>query len=103
MTENGSGAQEVSYTITPASGTAQDAAARIEEGVAKITLSADWKGGITDIKCTDAAGNVSDTKSIKGAANGMIVEDNPPEITFTAADMEDQADPKPGQELSENY
>ena len=103
VTENGSGAQEVSYTITPASGTAQDAAARIEEGVAKITLSADWKGGITDIKCTDAAGNVSDTKSIKGAANGMIVEDNPPEITFTAADMEDQADPKPGQELSENY
>lgn len=83
VTEEGSGADEVTYTVTPASGTAKNAAARIEEGVAEIVLSADWKGSITDIKCTDAAGNASDTKSITGAANGIIVEDNPPEITFS--------------------
>ena len=103
VTENGSGAQEISYTITPASGTAQNATAKIEKGLAKITLSADWKGKITDIKCTDAAGNDSDTKSITGAANGFIVEDNPPVITFTAADMTDPAGPKPGAALSTNY
>ena len=106
VTEEGSGAEEVAYTITtitPASGTVQNAAARLEDGVAEITLSADWKGSITGIKCTDAAGNVSDTKSITGASNGIIVEDNPPEITFTAADMTDPANPGPGEGLSENY
>ena len=103
VTESGSGAQEISYTITPASGTAQNATAKIEKGLAKITLSADWKGKITDIKCTDAAGNDSDTKSITGAANGFIVEDNPPVITFTAADMTDPAGSKPGAALSTNY
>ena len=103
VTESGSGAQEISYTITPESGTAQNATAKIEKGLAKITLSADWKGKITDIKCTDAAGNDSDTKSITGAANGFIVEDNPPVITFTAADMTDPAGSKPGAALSTNY
>ena len=103
VTEEGSGVQEISYTITPASGTAQNATAKIENGLAKITLSADWKGKITDIKCTDAAGNVSDTKSITDAANGFIVEDNPPVITFTAANMADPKNPRPGEALSENY
>ena len=103
VTENGSGAEEISYTITPESGTAEDKTAKLEKGVAKITFSADWKGKITDIKCTDAAGNVSDTKSISGAANGFIVEDNPPVITFREADMTKPADPKPGVALSENY
>ena len=84
VTEEGSGAEEISYTITPTSGMAQAATAKLnKDGLAKIVLSADWKGKITDIRCTDAAGNVSDTKSITDAANGFIVEDNPPEIIFT--------------------
>ena len=104
VTEEGSGAEEISYTITSTSGMAQAATAKLnKDGLAKIVLSADWKGKITDIRCTDAAGNVSDTKSITGAANGIIVENNPPEITFTAADMTDPANPKQGEGLSENY
>ena len=42
VTENGSGADEISYTITPASGTAQDTTEGIVDGLAKITLSADF-------------------------------------------------------------
>ncbi len=48
-----------------------------------LTFNADWKGKITDIKCTDTAGNTSEPKNIEGAGNGIIVEDNAPVVTIT--------------------
>lgn len=73
------------------------------EQTVDLKFDADWKGKISNITCTDTAGNASDTKSIENAANGIIVENNPPEITIAEADMSDESNPKQGNELSTDY
>lgn len=102
-----SGVNALTYTKTPAGGTAETVTVPLSKAAGKntvdLTLSADWKGSITNIKCTDTAGNDSDSKSIEGAANGFIVENDLPTITITEADLTDAANPKPGNALSEGY
>lgn len=107
VADSGSGVKTLTYTETPAGGMAETKTVSLSgnagEQMVDLKLDADWKGSITDITCTDTAGNVSDSKSIEGAGNGIIVEDNPPVITITEADLSDTANPKPGSAVSENY
>ncbi len=88
VTDNTSGVKTLMYTETPSGGTAETKTITLSgttgTQTANLKLDADWKGTITNITCTDAAGNVSDSKGIEGAGNGIIVEDNAPEITILA-------------------
>lgn len=106
-----SGVTKLTYTITTVTPegneTTEDKtvsfSGEAKEQTAELTLDADWKGSITNITCTDNAGNVSDSKSIGGAGGGIIVEDNPPAITITEADMSDAGHPQPGNAVSSDY
>lgn len=53
--------------------------------MAEITFSANFKGTIPII-CTDKAGNTS--ASVTVGTNGIIIEDNAPEIAFKAENAE---------------
>lgn len=85
VTEEGSGATEIIYGITPAQGTTQVKKAAIEGGQARITISADFKGTVA-ITCTDTAGNKSAGVTVGAGLNatGIIIEDNAPQIAFQA-------------------
>lgn len=89
VTEEGSGADKIAYTVTPDSGTAKVETATIQNGEAKITVSADFKGTIS-ITCTDKAGNISAGVTVGAgvAQNGIIIEDNAPKIAFKAENAE---------------
>ena len=83
VTEEGSGADEITYTVTPEGGTASEETSAIEDGKAKITISADFKGTIR-ITCADKAGNISEAVMAGeelGAA-GFIIENHAPQIDF---------------------
>ena len=86
--ENGSGADAVTCTVREDGGEGQTVTVRLEDNgdgqAAELTFEADWKGTVTDITCTDTAGNVSDAKNLS-STGGIIVEDNAPEICFRAA------------------
>lgn len=81
VTENVSGADEISYTVTPEGTSAQNKTAKIENGSAKITVSADFKGSIF-IRCTDKANNTSQSVTVGTSGKGLVIEDNAPKITF---------------------
>lgn len=83
--EEGSGADEITYTVTPESGVAEEKTAALTNGTAKITVSADFKGEIL-IVCTDKAGNVSAYVTVGASldAAGVIIEDNAPDIVIKA-------------------
>ncbi len=81
VTENGSGADEISYTVTPEGASAQNKTAPITDGSAEITVAPDFKGTIS-ICCTDKAGNTSSSVTVGTSDKGLILEDNAPEITF---------------------
>lgn len=85
VTEEGSGADGITYTITPEGGTAKTETAAIENGEAEITVSADFKGTVS-IVCTDKAGNVSAGVTVGAGldASGVIIEDNAPDIVIKA-------------------
>ncbi len=85
VTEEGSGADEIIYTVTPESAAAEEKTAALTNGTAAITVSADFKGTIS-ITCTDKAGNVSAGVTVGAGldASGVIIEDNAPEITVRA-------------------
>lgn len=58
-----------------------------EDGLvtAKITISEDFKGTLW-LTCTDKAGNQSLEKSLTASGNGLIVENNAPEVSFSSPD-----------------
>lgn len=89
VTEEGSGADEITYTVTPAGGTAREETSAIANGEAKITVSADFKGTIS-IVCTDKAGNTSAGVTVGADLNGagIIIEDHAPQIEFKAENAE---------------
>lgn len=89
VTEEGSGADKITYTETPDGGTASTKTANITEGKAEITVSADFKGTIS-IACTDKANNTSASVTVGAgvAPNGIIIEDNAPQIAFQAENAE---------------
>ena len=89
VTEEGSGADEISYTMTPDGGTAKVETAAIQNGEAKITVDADFKGTVS-IVCTDKAGNTSAGVTVGAgiASNGIIIEDDAPKIAFQAGNAE---------------
>ena len=89
VTEEGSGADKIDYNVTPDGGTAKVETATIQNGEAKITVSADFKGTIS-ITCTDKAGNISAGVTVGAgvAQNGIIIEDNAPAIAFKAENAE---------------
>ena len=89
VTEEGSGADKINYTLMPDGGTAEQKTAEINNGKAEITLSPDFKGTVS-ITCTDKANNTSASVTVgAGAApNGIIIEDNAPQIAFQAKNAE---------------
>lgn len=76
---------EITYTVTPESGVAEEKTAALTNGTAKITVSADFKGKIW-IVCTDKAGNVAADVTVGASLNaeGVIIEDNAPDIVIKA-------------------
>ena len=85
VTEEGSGADEITYSMTPEDGGTETKSAAIENGAAEITIAPVFKGTIA-ITCTDKAGNTSAGVTV-GAdlnADGVIIEDHAPEITVLA-------------------
>ena len=89
VTEEGSGADKITYTETPDGGTVSTKTANIQNGRAEITVSADFKGTIS-IACTDKANNTSASVTVGAgvAPNGIIIEDNAPKIAFQAENAE---------------
>ena len=85
VTEEGSGADQITYTVTPEGGTVSEETSAITNGEAKITISADFKGTVA-IVCTDKAGNTSASVTVGTSLNatGIIIEDNAPQIEFKA-------------------
>ena len=81
VTEEGSGADRVTYTVTPEGGSGQNRTASIQNGSAEITVSADFKGTIV-MNCTDKAGNASSSVTVGTSGKGLIIENDAPEITF---------------------
>ena len=87
VTEEGSGADEITYTVTPEGGTASEKTSALEDGKAKITVSADFKGVIR-ITCADKAGNISEavTAGEELGATGIIIENHAPQIGIQVDD-----------------
>lgn len=114
--EEGSGMGQAQYFLTPATGNEITKEAKVSEAelpeenadsalsnhedlipqnlrirmqhgqyVAQITLDEDFKGTVS-ILCTDLADNHSARKLITAGENGVITEDNAPEIAFSAQD-----------------
>lgn len=85
VTEEGSGADEITCTVAPEGGAAAAKTEPVKNGEAKITVSVDFKGTIS-IVCTDKAGNTSTSVTVGAdlGADGIIVEDNAPDITTDA-------------------
>lgn len=109
ISDSGSGAVKVNYTKTtyaPEEDTEDvtvELSGKAGEQTVDVKLDADWKGRISNIVCTDQAGNTSDSKSASSEDGGIIVENKQPEITILEADMSDPDHPVPGSELSEDY
>ncbi|MDE7062563.1 MAG: InlB B-repeat-containing protein, partial [Lachnospiraceae bacterium] len=85
VTEEGSGATEITYTETPEGGQASQKRSTITNGEASITFDADFRGTIV-ITCTDQANNTSKsvTVGMGSGATGIIIEDHAPEIACKA-------------------
>ncbi len=84
ITEEGSGAEVITYVMTPEGGTAKEETAEIRNGKAEITVS-DFKGTIS-ITCSDRAGNTS--AGVTVGTNGVLIEDRAPQIIFQAEHAE---------------
>lgn len=105
ITESGSGIREAHYFLIPENGTektgealittihddtnaapdAQKIRIRIIDGqpAAQFTIDEEFKGTIA-MTCTDNNNNVSPRKILTAEDGGVIIEDNAPEINFTA-------------------
>lgn len=109
VTDSLSGAKRLTYTETRITGAGETTETKTIElsgkpgtQTADLKLDADWKGSIRNITCTDVAGNVSASKNV-GTNGDIIVENNPPVITITEADLSDADSPKPGDAVSGEY
>lgn len=87
VTDEGSGVEEISCTMTPtdAAGNADSSkavtkTASVEGGGAQITFDADFRGTLA-IMCTDQAGNAADSVTVGADGGGVIAEDRAPVIT----------------------
>lgn len=87
VTENGSGADEISYTMTPQDGQPQTRTAPLTNGKAEIIFGKAFQGTVT-ISCTDKVGNVSDSVTVgtQENASGVLVEDTAPTITTNVSE-----------------
>ncbi len=81
VAEEGSGTDEITYTLTPESGTAGTRTAAVTDGKAVITILPDFKGTV-GITCTDKAGNTSEEVMVGAGENatGIILEAHAPQI-----------------------
>lgn len=80
--DGGSGVTELVFTVTPYGENAREETVSIQNGVAQLTVPADFKGSIS-LKCGDYSGNLSDSKTVGAdGVRGIIIEDNPPQISF---------------------
>ncbi len=91
VTEEGSGADQITYEMTSKDGNTSSDTAEIKNNIAKIIVDADFKGTIR-ITCTDKAGNISAEKTANEGYNGFIIEGNAPQIEFQtdSADIQDE-------------
>ncbi len=91
VTEEGSGADQITYEMTSKDGNTSNNTAEIKNNIAKIIVDADFKGTIR-ITCTDKAGNISAEKTANEGYNGFIIEDNAPQIEFQtdSTDVQDE-------------
>lgn len=81
--DGGSGVTELVFTVTPDGENAREETVPIQDGAAQITVAADFKGSIS-LRCSDRTGNLSDSRTVGAdVAQGIIIEDNPPEISFS--------------------
>ncbi len=107
VTEEGSGARQIRYNITPFGGQSITKTAELTKSSdalkAEIIVEADWKGRISNITCIDQAGNEAAGKDIGNISGGILVENHPPKITVTEADLSNASNPVAGGELSEEY
>ena len=87
VTENGSGADEISYIMTPQDGQPQTRTAPLTNGKAEIIFGKAFQGTVT-ISCTDKVGNVSDSVTVgtQENASGVLVEDTAPTITTNVSE-----------------
>jgi len=89
VTESGSGVSTLEYELVTEDKVENKTSEIVEaDGIwqAQIIVEADWQGMIRNIHCEDAAGNVSDSKSIGTVSencvnSGILVEDNAPKIS----------------------
>ena len=83
VTEEGSGADQITYIVIPEGGTASTKTSAIANGKATITVSAGFKGTIV-ITCTDKDGNTSAGVTVGTDFNttGIIIEDYAPQIAW---------------------
>ena len=81
VTEEGSGADVIKYTVTPDGGSPEHKTASISGGRAVITVDVDFKGTIL-VVCTDRAGNASAGVTVGAdmSAGGVMIEDHAPRI-----------------------
>ncbi len=89
VTEEGSGADVIKYTVTPDGGSPEQKTAPVLGGKAVITVDADFKGTIS-IACTDRDGNKSADVTVgadMGAA-GVMIEDHAPRIELKTVGAE---------------
>ncbi|MDE7197920.1 MAG: InlB B-repeat-containing protein, partial [Lachnospiraceae bacterium] len=86
VTEKGSGADVINYTVTPDGGSPEHKTAPISGGKAVITVDVDFKGTIF-VVCTDRAGNTSASVTV-GAGKGVMIEDHAPRIELKAVGAE---------------
>ena len=108
VTEEGSGADEITYTVTPEDGGAETKTSAVVNNAAEITVTPGFKGTIA-ITCTDRAGNTSDGVTVgmdlDADAEGILIEDHAPDITALADRGTSDTEPtKPdGVAVSEEY
>ena len=88
VTEEGSGADEINYTVTESGqGQGEDKTATLVDGAARLTVDKDFQGTIR-ITCTDKDNNTSvvtvgEDLVGKDKAKGIIIEDHTPQIHFS--------------------
>ena len=89
VTEEGSGADVIKYTVTPDGGSPEHKTASISGGRAVITVDVDFKGTIL-IVCTDRSGNSSADVTVGAdmSARGVMIEDHAPRIELKTVGAE---------------
>ena len=77
-----SGADVITYTVTPQGGAPETKTAAVSGGKATITFGSEFKGTVS-VTCTDKAGNQSAAKMLGASGGGVLVESHAPQVGFT--------------------